>query len=84
MKIRPIAWIVAPDNEPIYGERTTKISIGDEAAGEFVVIAQGDQELRFDLEEWYSIENAVKVAIAQITIHREGESIPDSQEDQSL
>ena len=82
MKIRPIAWIVAPDGEPIYSEKAIKISVDDEGGGEFIAIAQGDGEIRIDLEEWPSIEEAVKTAIAQITIHRASFGARD-QEDQN-
>ena len=63
LKIRPIAWVVAPDGEPIYSEKATKILIDDEGGGEFIAIAQGDREIRIDLEEWPSIEHAVKMAL---------------------
>ena len=80
MKIRPIAWIVAPDGEPIYSEKAIKISVDDEGGGEFIAIAQGDGEIRIDLEEWPSIEEAVKMAIFQITVHRKDEIVSEPQE----
>jgi hypothetical protein len=80
MKIRPIAWVVAPDGEPIYSEKATKISIDDEGGGEFITIVQGDGEIKIDLGEWPSIEVAIKMAISQVTIHG-GESILADQEE---
>ena len=80
MKIRPIAWIVAPDGEPIYSEKAIKISVDDEGGGEFIAIAQGDGEIRIDLEEWPSIEVAIKMAISQVTVHRKDEIVSEPQE----
>ena len=80
MRIRPIAWIVVPDGEPIYSEKVTKISIDDEGGGEFITIVQGDGDIKIDLGEWPLIEVAIKMAISQVTIHG-GESILADQEE---
>jgi hypothetical protein len=80
LRIRPIAWIVVPDGEPIYSEKVTKISIDDEGGGEFITIVQGDGDIKIDLGEWPLIEVAIKMAISQVTIHG-GESILADQEE---
>lgn len=41
-QIRTIAWLVAPDNEPLFSEIATTIRINDHAAGEFNEVEQGE------------------------------------------
>lgn len=48
--------------EPIYSDRTTIITIDDEAAGLFIIVDQYRDELsgkiKIDSEEWYHIRKA--------------------------
>lgn len=51
-------------DSPVYGESTTHICIDDEAGGPFIVLKQfrseGDQELRFDMDEFDAVYKAAK------------------------
>ena len=67
MITRPTRWTVAPENEPLYSNRATTISINDEAGGEFIVIAQAPNQkggvISFDPCEWPAIRAAIDVAV---------------------
>lgn len=58
-EIRTLSLIVTPEGEDLFCEGATTVSVDDEAAGPFLVIAQEDQKLRVDFEEWPSICAAV-------------------------
>ena len=62
MVTRPVRWVVAPRGEPQFAERATLIEIDDEAAGEYVTIAQDDSKIRIDPEEWPAIRAAIETA----------------------
>lgn len=64
--IRPVAWVVAPEGEPVFSEDATTIAIEDDAAGEFITIRQEEGEIRIDPEEWQVISTAVERAISEI------------------
>ena len=68
-ELRPLSWAVAPVDEPIFSEMVTTISIGDEAAGEFVIVEQNAREdmgkIAIDPVEWPSIRDAIEQAISQ-------------------
>ena len=53
---RVISVMVAEKGKPIFDESVTTITIDDEGGGEFIKISQdtdgGDQELRFNRDEW--------------------------------
>ena len=67
-EIRTTSVTVVPKGEPLFDARATKISIDDEAGGEFVKISQcpddcpkdHSMELRFDPEEWPIVRKAVE------------------------
>jgi len=59
---------VKPVGEPIFNERATIIQLEDEAAGAFLVLRQTHDhsekgEIRFDLEEWPKISEAIEKMI---------------------
>ena len=62
---------VLPKGEPIFSYQATEISIVDEAAGPFIEIKQfppegEEQSIKFNVEEWPFIENAVDKIIQEI------------------
>lgn len=57
---RMIQMIVVPEGDALYSERSTTITIVDEAAGEFVAITQPEGSgVKFDHDEWPTIRDAV-------------------------
>ena len=69
-KIMTTPLVVAIHREkdsPVFGESTTHVCIADEAGGPFIVLkqfrsgAEGEQEMRFDLDE---LEAIVKAALS--------------------
>jgi len=63
--------IVAPVGQSMFSELATKISIDDEACGEFITVSQQDghvdheKHLLFDPEEWPMIRDAIDLMIGQ-------------------
>ena len=62
---------VLPKGEPIFSHEATEISIVDEAAGPFIEIKQfppegEEQSIKFNVEEWPFIENAIDKIIQEI------------------
>jgi hypothetical protein len=62
---------VLPKGEPIFSYQATEISIVDEAAGPFIEIKQfpqvGDEQtIKFNVEEWPFVENAIDKIIQEI------------------
>jgi hypothetical protein len=50
---------------PVYGEGVTVVSVGDEAAGEFITLTQNDDcTLKFDLEELEAVLKAARSLMA--------------------
>ena len=70
MKIRPIAWVIIPEGEPIFCEQATRVEIVDDAAGEFIRVTQSNPDqpegITFDTSEWKSVSDAIKNAINEI------------------
>jgi len=65
---------VLPKGEPIFHEGATRITITDEAAGEFVEVTQccdadSDQTIRLDPEEWPAVRAAVNTLMEHIADH---------------
>lgn len=72
MNTRITKLTVVPPGEPIFCERATNIEIADEAAGEFLELTQpGDDfgKIRFDVEEWPHIREAVERLIVEMKNH---------------
>lgn len=61
MKTRITQLTVAPKGADLYDERSTQIEIDDGGGGEFVKITQplGNSDIRFDVEEWPYIRDAI-------------------------
>ncbi len=57
---------VAPENEPIFSEQATQITIDDESGGEYLKINQHHERNEFLLtpEEWPAIKEAIEEMLA--------------------
>ena len=66
-QIRTIAWLVAPDDEPLFSEIATTIRINDHAAGEFIEVEQGcsSGKIQISPNEWPKLREAIDYAISQ-------------------
>lgn len=58
------SFTIKPENESMFSERVTRVSIQDEGGGCFIVVTQepdygGEQEVRIDIEEWPNIREAI-------------------------
>lgn len=62
---RPTRWIIAPEGDPVFSERATRITIEDQAAGEFVQIEQENGKIQIDPSEWPILRAAIDHAIGQ-------------------
>ncbi len=56
--------VVGPENEPLFSERQTEVSITDEAGGEYVVLTQSgriceENEIAINPEEWPELRSAI-------------------------
>jgi len=58
-EIRLAALIVMPERDRLFDETATRVSIEDEAGGEFIVIEQEAGKIRIDPGEWAKIREAV-------------------------
>lgn len=60
---------IVPEKEPLFSESATKVSIEDEAAGEFVVIRQSasteNGKIAINPGEWPAIRDAVERMIKE-------------------
>ena len=55
-KTKPLTVSVyLEDDNPVFGESATHVSVDDDAGGEFIILTQstddGDMKLKFDIEE---------------------------------
>lgn len=64
-EIRLAALIVMPERGRLFDETATRVSIEDEAGGEFVVIEQEGGKIRIDPGEWAKIREAVDRMVEQ-------------------
>jgi len=69
-KIRTTRLTICPENEPIFSEMATNITIVDEAAGEYIEIEQQScngetkrQTIAVGPDEWEVIKKAVETLI---------------------
>jgi hypothetical protein len=63
---RPSQWIVAPEGDPMFSERATRITIEDEAAGEFIQVEQEEiGKIQINLDEWPILRAVIDHAIEQ-------------------
>lgn len=69
MKLRPIAWCLSPEGEPIFGEMSYTIKIVEEGAGEYIEVEDQAGKIGFNAEEWPHLRDAIEVAIKQMINH---------------
>ena len=62
---RVTSMTILPENEAIYSEQATVISIEDEGGGEFLTIEQvtdsNHGEITIGIEEWAVLRNAIEI-----------------------
>lgn len=70
-EIRTTAMVVAPEGEPLFSELATRVTIVDDAAGEFVEVAQDGRDgsdysgkIGINPEEWPMLREAIDMAVA--------------------
>ena len=75
-KIRVTSVTVLPEGEPLYSERATVISIGDESAGEFLEVKQQSASVNVDNQtisiepvEWPKLCEAISMMLDCINKH---------------
>jgi hypothetical protein len=62
MKLTVTQLSVHPDDDnPIFGERASHVSLSDEGAGSFITISQENGQVRLDFEEFEYILKAVEI-----------------------
>ena len=68
-EIRQTRWVVNADDQKLFAESATTITIKDEAAGEFVEVYQCTDEYEgkvlIDIYEWASVRAAIDAAIKE-------------------
>lgn len=66
MKTRVISIAVLPENQPLFSEMATRVSINDEGGGEFVEVEQNatTQTIQIHASEWPGIRAAIDSMIA--------------------
>lgn len=65
MESRITQVTIVPKGSPLFAETATRISIADEAAGEFVLVEQEGDKICIDPEEWGMICASIGNLIAQ-------------------
>ena len=62
---RVTSMTILPENEAIYSEQATVISIEDEGGGEFLTIEQSTDsthgKITIGIEEWEILRNAIEI-----------------------
>ncbi len=74
---RQICWSYGPEDDPLFSEMRTEITIVDEAAGnEFVEVSQHGHtdlgKIQIDPSEWPGLRDAIEQAVAQCRQGAEG------------
>jgi DNA-binding protein YbaB len=74
---RTLSVIVMPETEPVYSEMATRITIEDEAGGEFVEVSQEGRlslgKIAIDPAEWPTLRAAIDDMIAQCRARSDGD-----------
>jgi hypothetical protein len=61
--IKPVKWLVGPEDKPLFSDGVTFVELVDEAAGQFLEISQEESKIRLDFAEWPLLRRAVALAI---------------------
>lgn len=56
---RTMSLLVLPEGEDSFSESATRVSVIDEAAGEFVIVEQERGSIAIDTEEWPALRAAI-------------------------
>lgn len=64
LETRTLMLYIAPEGEPTFSDQGVRISIDDEAAGEYVVIERQGEEMKpgqiwIDPREWPTLRDAI-------------------------
>lgn len=70
---RPSQWVIAPEGDAMWSGRATRITIEDEAVGEFVQVEQENGKIQIDPTEWPVLRAAIDHAIDQCRDVDEGQ-----------
>lgn len=81
-QVQPFAWIVKPKGADLFAETVTKIERTDEAAGQFLLISQQDDQIkpgtiRLNMEEWPALKLAIEAAFDAILADELHEFVPE-------
>ena len=63
-EVRTTQVTLTPKGEAIFSEHAVHVRIVDEAAGEFVEVAQEEGKIRIDREEWPHLRDAIEGMVA--------------------
>ena len=64
-EVRTTQLTLTPKGDPIFSERAMHLRIVDEAAGEFVEIAQEEGAIQIDRDEWPHLRSAIEEMFKQ-------------------
>lgn len=63
MAIRITQLTVTPPGAQIYDESAFRVTIDDEGAGEFVIVYDGNGEIRIDPGQWEALLDAIDTLV---------------------
>jgi len=83
-QVQPFAWIVKPKGVDLFAETVTKIERTDEAAGQFLLISQQDDQIkpgtiRLNMEEWPALRQAIDAAFDAVLADELHDFAPEAQ-----
>jgi|TARA_R110000744_G_scaffold7864_11_gene26922 hypothetical protein len=64
-EVRTTQVTLTPKGEAIFSEHAVHVRIVDEAAGEFIEVAQEEGTIRIDRDEWPYLRAAIEGMVAQ-------------------
>lgn len=63
---RMVKLYVLPSGSRLHHDKATDVYIDDEGDGEFVAVAQDDQTVRFERDEWPAVRDAIDRMVNEI------------------
>ena len=67
-EVRVVERVVLPKGEPIFSDLATRVTIDDEAGGEYIKVWQNESTVKIDPEEWPIIKSTIDVMIEECRI----------------
>ena len=64
-EVRTTQVTLTPKGEAIFSEHAVHVRIVDEAAGEFIEVAQEEGTIRIDRDEWPHLRSAIEAVVSQ-------------------